>query len=69
MALGEETLWRLLSHLSLNQRGPADGDALRDDQRFACVAAWEYAGENKPAVLHKEPLTFEHVEPSKRSYK
>ncbi|OGC92895.1 MAG: succinate dehydrogenase flavoprotein subunit, partial [candidate division Zixibacteria bacterium RBG_16_53_22] len=46
-----------------------DGDALRDDQRFACVAAWEYAGENKPAVLHKEPLTFEHVEPSKRSYK
>lgn len=46
-----------------------EGDALRDDRRFTYVAAWEYAGENKPATLNKEPLEFERVEPGTRSYK
>jgi succinate dehydrogenase / fumarate reductase, flavoprotein subunit len=46
-----------------------EGDAKRDDDNFAYVAAWEYQGDNKPAVLHKEPLSFESVELSKRSYK
>lgn len=46
-----------------------DGEAQRDDEKFAHVAAWEFAGENKPAVLNKEPLTFERVKPSTRSYK
>jgi succinate dehydrogenase / fumarate reductase flavoprotein subunit len=46
-----------------------DGEALRDDDEFAYVAAWEYAGEGKPPVLHKEPLDFEYVHPSQRSYK
>ena len=46
-----------------------DGEALRDDDRFAYVAAWEYAGENTPPRLHKEPLAFEHVKLSTRSYK
>ncbi len=46
----------------------ADGEALRDDERFAYVAAWEYAGEGSPPGLHKEPLTFENVALAQRSY-
>ncbi|HEV3146817.1 MAG TPA: fumarate reductase/succinate dehydrogenase flavoprotein subunit [Gemmataceae bacterium] len=40
----------------------------RDDQNFQYVSAWEYAGEGKPPVLHKEPIEFEEVHPSERSY-
>ncbi len=47
----------------------ADGEAKRDDEHFTYVAAWEYAGEGKAPVLHKEPLTFENVHLSTRSYK
>ncbi|MFN2201308.1 MAG: fumarate reductase/succinate dehydrogenase flavoprotein subunit [Caldilineaceae bacterium] len=47
----------------------ADGEALRDDEHYAYVAAWEYAGEAKPPVMHKEPLTFQYVPLSQRSYK
>jgi succinate dehydrogenase / fumarate reductase flavoprotein subunit len=46
-----------------------DNEALRDDERFSYVAAWEFAGVGKPPVLHKEPLAFEYVKPSQRSYK
>jgi len=46
-----------------------DGEALRNDAEFAYVAAWEYAGENKPHILHKEELKFEEVELKVRSYK
>jgi succinate dehydrogenase / fumarate reductase flavoprotein subunit len=46
-----------------------DGEALRDDANFAYVAAWEYAGDNAQPVLHKEPLIFENVKLSQRSYK
>ena len=46
-----------------------DGEALRDDENFAYVAAWEYAGEGKPPILNKEPLVFENVKFSQRSYK
>ena len=46
-----------------------DGEALRNDADFAYVAAWEYAGEGKAPVLHKEPLTFENVQLATRSYK
>ncbi|MDQ8150993.1 MAG: fumarate reductase/succinate dehydrogenase flavoprotein subunit [Gemmatimonadota bacterium] len=46
-----------------------DGEAKRDDERFAYVAAWEYAGEGKAPILNKEPLTFENVHLSTRSYK
>ncbi|AWS46729.1 MULTISPECIES: fumarate reductase/succinate dehydrogenase flavoprotein subunit [Streptosporangium] len=45
----------------------ADGEALRDDEHFAYVAAWEY-GEQGP-VLHKEDLDYEYVKMSQRSYK
>jgi len=46
-----------------------DGEALRDDANFTYAAAWEYAGDGQPATLHKEPLTFEYVKPTQRSYK
>ncbi|MEV0724413.1 fumarate reductase/succinate dehydrogenase flavoprotein subunit [Micromonospora purpureochromogenes] len=46
-----------------------DGEAQRDDDRFAYVAAWEYTGTGEPVVLHKEDLKFEYVHPTQRSYK
>ncbi len=46
-----------------------EGEAKRDDEHFSYVAAWEYAGPNKPPILNKEPLEFEYVHPSQRSYK
>ena len=46
-----------------------DGEALRDDDNFAYVAAWEYTGENQAPVLHKEVLQFENVKLTQRSYK
>ncbi len=46
-----------------------DGEALRDDQHYAYAAAWEFAGIDNPPVLNKEPLDFEYVHPSQRSYK
>jgi succinate dehydrogenase / fumarate reductase, flavoprotein subunit len=46
-----------------------DGEALRNDEEFAYVAAWEYTGEGKPHILHKEELKFEEVEMKVRSYK
>jgi succinate dehydrogenase / fumarate reductase flavoprotein subunit len=45
------------------------GEAMRDDARYAYVAAWEYAGKGQPSRLHKEPLNFEFVELKERSYK
>jgi succinate dehydrogenase / fumarate reductase, flavoprotein subunit len=47
----------------------ADGEALRDDEEFAYVSAWEFAGEDKRPILHKEPLVYEYVEMKQRSYK
>jgi len=46
-----------------------DGEALRNDEDFAYAAVWEHQGENAPPALHKEPLVFETVKPSTRSYK
>jgi succinate dehydrogenase / fumarate reductase flavoprotein subunit len=46
-----------------------DGEAKRDDKKFAYVAAWEFAGDGKAPKLHKESLAFEYVKPSQRSYK
>jgi succinate dehydrogenase / fumarate reductase flavoprotein subunit len=46
-----------------------DGEALRDDEHFAYVAAWEYTGDNANPKLHKEPLEFENVHLAQRSYK
>ncbi|MGF1559071.1 MAG: fumarate reductase/succinate dehydrogenase flavoprotein subunit [Flavobacteriaceae bacterium] len=47
----------------------AEGEALRDDQNFKFVSAWEYKGEPKDAILHKEELVYENIELKTRSYK
>ena len=46
-----------------------EGEALRDDNNFAFVAAWEFKGENQPEELHKEELVYENVKLTQRSYK
>ena len=46
-----------------------EGEARRDDERFAYAAAWEYKGDGQAPALHKEPLTFEYVHLAQRSYK
>jgi succinate dehydrogenase / fumarate reductase flavoprotein subunit len=46
-----------------------DGEARRDDDHFTYVGAWEFAGVGTAPTLHKEPLTFEYVKPTQRSYK
>ncbi|MBC8053034.1 MAG: fumarate reductase/succinate dehydrogenase flavoprotein subunit [Sphingobacteriaceae bacterium] len=46
-----------------------EGEALRDDDNFAYVAAWEFTGENMPEQLNKEALVYENVKLTQRSYK
>ncbi len=46
-----------------------EGEALRDDENYAYVAAWEYLGDNQPERLNKEELHFENVKLTQRSYK
>jgi succinate dehydrogenase / fumarate reductase flavoprotein subunit len=46
-----------------------DGEAKRNDDLFSYAAAWEYRGPGQEEALNKDPLTFEYVKPSQRSYK
>jgi succinate dehydrogenase / fumarate reductase flavoprotein subunit len=46
-----------------------DGEALRNDEEYSYVAAWEFRGVGNAPALHREPLAFEYVHPSRRSYK
>ena len=46
-----------------------EGEAARDDENFAYAAAWEFRGVGVEPALNKEPLTFDYVHPSQRSYK
>jgi succinate dehydrogenase / fumarate reductase flavoprotein subunit len=46
-----------------------EGEALRNDDKFCHVAAWEYQGEGKKPALNIEPLAFESVHLTQRSYK
>ena len=46
-----------------------EGEALRNDEKFCHVAAWEYAGESKTPIRNVEPLAFENVHLTQRSYK
>ena len=55
-------------HFRVESQTP-EGEALRDDEHFSYVAAWEFNGVGRPPTLHREPLTFEYVHPSQRSYK
>ena len=56
------------SHLREEHQTP-DGEALRDDDRYAYVSSWQWNGVGKAPALVKEPLTFEAVKPTQRSYK
>ncbi len=55
-------------HFRLESQTP-EGEALRKDDDFAFVSAWEFKGENQPEELHKEELRFENVKLTQRSYK
>jgi len=55
-------------HLREEHQSP-DGEAVRDDENFAHVSVWEYKGEEAEPALHKEPLTYEALAPTTRSYK
>ena len=55
------------SHFRVEHQTP-DGEAARDDARFAHVAVWQHAGRDVPARRHREPLVFTAVTPSARSY-
>jgi succinate dehydrogenase / fumarate reductase flavoprotein subunit len=55
-------------HFRIEHQTP-DGEARRDDENFCYVSAWEYRGDDQAPALHKEPLTFENVKLSTRSYK
>ena len=46
-----------------------EGEALRDDQNYCYVAAWEWTGEGQPPILHKEDLIYNNIELKQRSYK
>ena len=46
-----------------------ENEAKRDDDNYSYVSVWEYKGLNTAPELHKEPLKFEYVTPSQRSYK
>ncbi len=54
-------------HFRIESQTP-EGEALRDDENFAFVAAWEFMGENQPEKLNKEELVFEAVHLSQRNY-
>jgi len=55
-------------HFRIESQTP-DEEAKRDDERFCYVAAWEWKGPDRAPELHKEPLTFEYVHLTQRSYK
>ncbi len=55
-------------HFRVEYQTP-EGEALRDDEQFAYVGAWEFAGAGKAPILHKEQLAFESVHLQTRSYK
>src|SRR5260221_8891812 len=51
------------------EHATTDGEAKRDDDKFAHVAGWEYAGPDKKPIRNVEQLTFDYVHPTQRSYK
>ena len=55
-------------HFRVESQTP-DGEAQRDDENFAYVAAWMYQGQGKKPLLYKEPLNFDAVHLATRSYK
>ena len=75
MELGELMVYDVLQrnescggHFRTESKTP-EGEALRDDENYAYVAAWQYSGNESEPLLNKELLTFENVPLSQRSYK
>ncbi|MGO4294686.1 fumarate reductase/succinate dehydrogenase flavoprotein subunit [Chitinophaga sp. RAB17] len=56
------------AHFRVEYQTP-EGEAMRNDADFSFISAWEWEGDGKPPQLHKEPLHFEFVTPTVRSYK
>ena len=56
------------AHFRVEYQTP-DGEPLRNDEKFAFTSAWEWTGLDTEPILHKEPLHFETVTPTVRSYK
>ena len=63
-AIADGALLATIGSLGLLQLG-----ARRDDEQFCHVSVWEHQGEDKPPLLHKEPLSFDAVHLATRSYK
>ncbi|WRS29113.1 fumarate reductase/succinate dehydrogenase flavoprotein subunit [Actinomycetaceae bacterium MB13-C1-2] len=55
-------------HFRLESQTP-EGEALRNDEDYLYVSAWEWTGEGNPPILHKEPLVYQNIELKQRSYK
>ncbi|MGH7779109.1 MAG: fumarate reductase/succinate dehydrogenase flavoprotein subunit [Candidatus Binataceae bacterium] len=55
-------------HFRIESQTP-DGEAKREDEKFSYSAAWEWKGDGQPPELHKEPLAFDYVHLTQRSYK
>jgi len=55
-------------HLREEHQSP-EGEAVRNDDEYAHVSVWAYEGEDEPETMHKEPLTYEALQPITRSYK
>ncbi|MGB6554014.1 MAG: fumarate reductase/succinate dehydrogenase flavoprotein subunit [Candidatus Binataceae bacterium] len=55
-------------HFRIESQTP-DGEALRDDANFSYSTAWEWKGDGQAPAMHKEPLTFDYVHLTQRSYK
>ncbi|GAA1880333.1 fumarate reductase/succinate dehydrogenase flavoprotein subunit [Paeniglutamicibacter psychrophenolicus] len=56
------------AHFRTESRTP-EGEALRIDEEYSHVAAWEFTGDGAPPILHREHLGFEHIKVQARSYK
>jgi succinate dehydrogenase / fumarate reductase flavoprotein subunit len=54
-------------HFRVESQTP-DGEARRDDDRFAYAGAWEFGGTGEQPILHKEQLTFDYVHLAQRNY-
>lgn len=55
-------------HFRIESQTP-EGEAKRDDENFMYVSVWEYEGDGKEPVLHKEPLKYEFIKVATRNYK
>ena len=73
--VNDSGFWLVSKYLGLTRNNNTlvffilEGEALRDDENFTFVSAWEYKGEPSEAILVKEDLNYEEIEVKTRSYK